>query len=112
MAHHCNGATSGYFLSDFCADPVAQRRQRADHQASTFRTDPCHQALIDGALEVGQSLFFALLIITVSFLPVFTLENLEGRQFKPLAFTTTFSMAGAALLPVTQVWISNKTSGS
>jgi copper/silver efflux system protein len=60
-------------------------------------------ALIDAATEVGPSLFFGLLIITVSFLPVFTLEAQEGRLFKPLAYTKTFSMAGAAILSVTLV---------
>ena len=53
--------------------------------------------------EVGPALFFSLLIITVSFLPVFTLESQEGRMFQPLAFTKTFAMAGAALLSVTLV---------
>ena len=53
--------------------------------------------------EVGPALFYSLLIITVSFLPVFTLEAQEGRMFRPLAFTKTFSMAGAALLSVTLV---------
>ncbi len=53
--------------------------------------------------EVGPALFFSLLIITVSFLPVFTLEAQEGRMFSPLAFTKTFSMAGAALLSITLV---------
>jgi len=61
------------------------------------------QALIDAAVEVGPALFFSLLVITVSFLPVFTLEAEEGRLFKPLAFTKTFSMAGAAFLSVTLV---------
>jgi Cu(I)/Ag(I) efflux system membrane protein CusA/SilA len=61
------------------------------------------EALIAAAVEVGPSLFFGLLIITVSFLPVFTLEAQEGRLFKPLAFTKTFSMAGAALLSITLV---------
>jgi Cu(I)/Ag(I) efflux system membrane protein CusA/SilA len=53
--------------------------------------------------EVGPPLFFALLIITVSFLPVFTLEAQEGRMFKPLAFTKTFAMAASALLAITVV---------
>ena len=58
--------------------------------------------IITGAMkEVGKPIFFALLVITVSFLPVFTLEAQEGRLFKPLAFTTTFSMLFAALLAVT-----------
>ena len=61
------------------------------------------EALIDAATEVGPSLFFSLLIITVSFLPVFTLEAQEGRLFSPLAFTKTYAMAGAALLAVTVV---------
>jgi len=56
------------------------------------------QAIIDACKEVGPPLFFSLLIITVSFVPVFTLESQEGRLFSPLAFTKTFSMAGAAHL--------------
>jgi copper/silver efflux system protein len=61
------------------------------------------EAMIDACKEVGPALFFSLLIITVSFLPVFTLESQEGRLFSPLAYTKTFSMAGAALLSVTLV---------
>ncbi len=61
------------------------------------------EAIINACKEVGPALFFSLLIITVSFLPVFTLEAQEGRMFKPLAFTKTFSMAGAALLSITLV---------
>ncbi|MFZ2269472.1 MAG: CusA/CzcA family heavy metal efflux RND transporter [Azonexus sp.] len=61
------------------------------------------QAIIAGCREVGPALFFSLLIITVSFLPVFTLEAQEGRMFAPLAWTKTFSMAAAALLSVTLV---------
>jgi Cu(I)/Ag(I) efflux system membrane protein CusA/SilA len=53
--------------------------------------------------QVGPPLFFSLLIITFSFLPVFSLEQQEGRMFKPLAFTKTFAMAGAALLSITLV---------
>ncbi|HEY5634231.1 MAG TPA: efflux RND transporter permease subunit [Burkholderiaceae bacterium] len=60
-------------------------------------------ALIAACREVGPALFFSLLIITVSFLPVFTLESQEGRLFSPLAYTKTFAMAGAALLSVTLV---------
>ena len=60
-------------------------------------------AILDACKEVGPSLFFSLLIITVSFLPVFTLEAQEGRLFAPLAYTKTFAMAGAALLSVTLV---------
>ncbi|MEW6703640.1 MAG: efflux RND transporter permease subunit [Pseudomonadota bacterium] len=61
------------------------------------------EAMLDACKEVGPALFFSLLIITVSFLPVFTLEAQEGRLFSPLAYTKTFSMAGAALLSVTLV---------
>jgi len=55
----------------------------------------------DAAIEVGPTLFYSLLVITVSFLPVFTLQAQEGRMFKPLAFTKTYSMAAAALLSIT-----------
>jgi copper/silver efflux system protein len=61
------------------------------------------EVLIEAAKEVGPSLFFSLLVITVSFLPVFTLEAQEGRMFRPLAYTKTFAMAGGALLSVTLV---------
>jgi len=57
----------------------------------------------ESAVQVGPPLFFSLLIIVVSFLPVFSLEQQEGRLFKPLAFTKTFAMAGAALLSITLV---------
>ncbi|MBI4754309.1 MAG: efflux RND transporter permease subunit [Betaproteobacteria bacterium] len=60
-------------------------------------------AMIRACKEVGPALFFSLLIITVSFLPVFTLEAQEGRLFSPLAYTKTFAMAGAAILSVTLV---------
>jgi Cu(I)/Ag(I) efflux system membrane protein CusA/SilA len=70
--------------------PVHSYRERAD-------------AIIDACQEVGPALFFSLLIITVSFLPVFTLESQEGRLFSPLAYTKTFAMAGAAMLSVTLV---------
>ena len=59
--------------------------------------------LIDAASEVGPALFFSLLVITVSFMPIFTLESQEGRLFGPLAFTKSFAMAAAALLSVTLV---------
>nr|WP_211219085.1 efflux RND transporter permease subunit [Luteimonas mephitis] len=61
------------------------------------------QLIIDACREVGPALFFSLMIITVSFLPVFALEAQEGRMFHPLAFTKTFAMAGAALLSITLV---------
>src|SRR6266851_2941825 len=55
----------------------------------------------DAAIEVGPTLFYSLLVITVSFVPVFTLQAQEGRLFKPLAFTKTYSMGAAALLSIT-----------
>jgi Cu(I)/Ag(I) efflux system membrane protein CusA/SilA len=61
------------------------------------------EAIIAACKEVGPALFFSLLIITVSFLPVFTLEAQEGRLFSPLAYTKTFAMAGAAMLSLTLV---------
>ncbi|HBI46228.1 MAG TPA: CusA/CzcA family heavy metal efflux RND transporter [Planctomycetales bacterium] len=70
------------------AKPEGERRSRTE-------------VIIAAAKEVGPSLFFSLLIITVSFLPVFTLEDQEGRLFKPLAYTKSFSMGFAALLAIT-----------
>ncbi|QDM16655.1 efflux RND transporter permease subunit [Tardiphaga sp. vice352] len=64
---------------------------------------PRVEILIEAASEVGPALFFSLLIITVSFMPIFTLESQEGRLFSPLAFTKTFAMAAAAILSVTLV---------
>jgi Cu(I)/Ag(I) efflux system membrane protein CusA/SilA len=72
------------------------------------------QVILDAAKEVGPALFYSLLVITVSFIPVFTLEAQEGRLFKPLAFTKTYSMGAAALLSITVVpilmgyWIRGK----
>ena len=61
------------------------------------------QIIANAAKEVGPTLFYALLVITVSFVPVFTLEAQEGRLFKPLAFTKTYSMAAASILSITLV---------
>ena len=71
--------------------------------AARLTTAERWQVVVESSKEVGPALFFSLLIITVSFLPVFTLEGQEGRMFKPLAFTKTFSMAAASLLSVTLV---------
>ena len=81
--------------------PPEQRRER-------------WQLIIDAAKEVGPSLFYSLLVITVSFIPIFTLGAQEGKLFKPLAFTKTYSMAAAAILSITLVpvlmgyWIRGK----
>ena len=74
------------------------------HTEKTPLTDENRwQVVTKAATEVGPALFFSLLIITVSFLPVFTLEAQEGRMFSPLAFTKTYAMAAAALLAITLV---------
>lgn len=65
--------------------------------------EPRTRAIIAAMQEVGPSIFFSLLIITISFAPVFALEGTEGRMFKPLAYTKTFSMFFAALLSVTLI---------
>ena len=74
------------------------------HMEKTEVTDDNRwQITREAAMEVGPPLFFSLLVITLSFLPVFTLEAQEGRLFAPLAFTKTFAMAGAAILSITLV---------
>jgi Cu(I)/Ag(I) efflux system membrane protein CusA/SilA len=81
--------------------PIEERRER-------------WQLIIEAAKEVGPSLFYSLLVITVSFIPIFTLGAQEGKLFKPLAFTKTYSMAAAAILSITLVpvlmgyWIRGK----
>jgi Cu(I)/Ag(I) efflux system membrane protein CusA/SilA len=62
---------------------------------------PRWEIVRDASVEVGPTIFFALLVVTVSFLPVFTLQEQSGRMFKPLAFTKTYSMAAAAILAIT-----------
>ena len=78
---------------------IENAHKHLERDASKPRTE----ILIDAAKEVGPALFFSLLIITVSFMPIFTLKSQEGRLFGPLAFTKTFSMAAAAILSVTLV---------
>ncbi len=74
------------------------------HMEHTEVTDENRWQIVrESAMEVGPPLFFSLLIITLSFLPVFTLEAQEGRMFAPLAYTKTFAMAGAAFLSITLV---------
>lgn len=79
------------------------QRWQSDEAAPEEQAKSRTQVVIEAMQEVGPSIFFSLLIITVSFLPVFALEGTEGRLFKPLAFTKTYSMAFAALLSVTLV---------
>ncbi len=75
--------------------------QRLSEWEERGRVEPRLEVLIGAMQEVGPSIFFSLLVITVSFLPVFTLQATEGRLFRPLAFTKTYSMGFAAILAVT-----------
>ncbi len=74
-----------------------------DHPAVDMPGDSRWQVIGEAAAEVGPALFFSLLIITLSFVPVFTLEAQEGRLFSPLAFTKTYAMAASAGLAVTLI---------
>jgi copper/silver efflux system protein len=73
------------------------------HPAEALKGEARWQVITQAAIEVGPALFFSLLIITLSFVPVFTLEAQEGRLFGPLAFTKTYAMAAAAGLSVTLI---------
>ena len=79
-------------------ETVHKKMERADYNPKQH-----WKVISEAAVEVGPPLFFSLLIITLSFLPVFTLQAQEGRMFAPLAFTKTYAMAGAALLSITLV---------
>jgi len=78
-------------------------RWKHDHVDEILRDNEHWRVVGEAAAEVGPALFFSLLIITLSFIPVFTLEAQEGRLFSPLAFTKTYAMAGAAGLAVTLI---------
>ena len=80
---------------------VENAHKRLEQWEEAGRPGDRTQVLIEAAKEVGRPLFFSLLIITVSFLPIFTLEAQEGRLFRPLAFTKTFAMFFAAFLSIT-----------
>jgi copper/silver efflux system protein len=86
---------------------IENAHKALEHFRETHRREPDSleraQVIINGAKSVGRSLFFALLVITVSFIPVFSLTAQEGRLFRPLAFTKTFSMFFASFLGVTLV---------
>ena len=82
---------------------VENAHKRLEQWEEAGRSGDRTQVLIEAAKEVGRPLFFSLLIITVSFLPIFTLEAQEGRLFRPLAFTKTFAMFFAAFLSITLV---------
>jgi Cu(I)/Ag(I) efflux system membrane protein CusA/SilA len=80
---------------------VEQTHKKLEHWDAGGRPGSYKEVVIRAVKEVGGPSFFALLVIAVSFMPVFTLEGMEGRLFKPLAFTKNFSMAIAALLAIT-----------
>jgi len=80
---------------------VENVHKKLDAWEAGGRHGPREDAIIHALQEVGRPVFFALAVITVSFLPIFTLEATEGRLFKPLAYTKTYSMAFAALLAIT-----------
>jgi Cu(I)/Ag(I) efflux system membrane protein CusA/SilA len=78
-------------------------RWTRDHPDETLAGEARWKVITEAATEVGPALFFSLLIITLSFIPVFTLQAQEGRLFQPLAFTKTYAMAAAAILSVTLI---------
>jgi len=78
-------------------------RWQHEHPGETLRGEARWRLMGDAAVEVGPALFFSLLVITLSFIPVFTLQAQEGRLFSPLAFTKTYAMAASAGLAVTLI---------
>ena len=82
---------------------IENAHKRLEHWERAGSQGSRDSIVIQAAKEVGKPLFFSLLIIAVSFIPVFTLQDQEGRLFKPLAYTKTFSMMFASLLSVTLV---------
>ena len=77
--------------------------EKLSQEGKTLNSENRWQVVVNSAVEVGPALFFSLLIITVSFVPVFTLEAQEGRMFSPLAYTKTYAMAASAALAITLV---------
>ena len=82
---------------------VENVHKRLEQWEESGQKEPRSDVVTRALTEVGRPIFFSLLVITVAFLPVFTLEGTEGRLFKPLAFTKTFSMGFAAILSITLV---------
>ena len=98
---------------------IENAHKRLEHWQEAHPDEPMDNAtrwkeITDAAVEVGPALFISLLIITLSFIPIFTLEGQEGRLFGPLAFTKTYAMAGAAALAIVVIpilmgfWIKGK----
>jgi Cu(I)/Ag(I) efflux system membrane protein CusA/SilA len=82
---------------------LTNQKAKSNGKDTSITTEERWQVVVASATEVGPALFFSLLIITVSFIPVFTLEAQEGRMFSPLAFTKTYAMATSAALAITLV---------
>src|SRR5207245_11065681 len=80
---------------------VEQTHKKLEHWEAAGRRGSATRVIIDAVKEVGGPSFFSLLVIAVSFMPIFALQAQEGRLFKPLAFTKNFSMAIAAVLAIT-----------
>jgi Cu(I)/Ag(I) efflux system membrane protein CusA/SilA len=87
-------------LVDAAIVMIENVHKKLEHQPDEARR---FEAIYEGCREVGPSLFFSLMIVALSFLPVFTLEAQEGRLFAPLAYTKTYAMVAASLLSVTLV---------
>ena len=88
-------------MVDACIVMIENVHKKLEHVADGAAARA--QAILDGCREVGPSLFFSLMIVALSFLPVFTLGAQEGRMFAPLAYTKTYAMIAAALLSITLV---------
>jgi Cu(I)/Ag(I) efflux system membrane protein CusA/SilA len=88
-------------LTDEAVVMVENVHKRLEHAPPSLSRAARQEIIIAACKQLGKPLFFALLVITVSFMPVFTLEAQEGRLFKPLAYTKTFTMAWAAFLSLT-----------
>ncbi|MFA6568724.1 MAG: efflux RND transporter permease subunit [Victivallales bacterium] len=88
-------------LCDEAISMVENVHKKLEHAPPGLDRMARQEIIIGACKQLGKPLFFALLVITVSFMPVFTLESQEGRLFKPLAFTKTFVMAWAAFLSIT-----------
>jgi Cu(I)/Ag(I) efflux system membrane protein CusA/SilA len=101
IALACGAALDGVVVMLEAAHKHIEAFEQAQGRAPS--TAERWRLVTDAAVEVGPALFFSLLVITLSFLPVFTLEAQEGRLFAPLAFTKTYTMAAAAALSVTLV---------
>lgn len=88
-------------LTDEAVVMVENVHKKLEHAPPGLSRRQRQEIIIAACKQLGKPLFFALLVITVSFMPVFTLEAQEGRLFKPLAYTKTFTMAWAAFLSIT-----------